>query len=293
MTHEDLRARLPAYAAGVLIGPSADVVRLHLAGGCSECLHDLYARPVGFPRVPISRVRAPAWCWAVASAVVGIALAGTLGWLVARVRAPRPSPVVQVAPELTSRLAALEAERDGLAASLAEERRARAAAPAAREAVVAAGREVGEPEPAAVAPDARVAALTREVSRRDAEIARLAARAEARGALQRLAARPGLRVLPLRSVRPFREPAGQLLWNPEVDVAVLSVSALPRVPEAGLYRVRLGAPDGTPVAAADLGAVTGGSVTLPVPVSRGASIGVVEVVREPAGDVVLSGRSAD
>jgi hypothetical protein len=47
VTHDDVRALLPHYAAGVLDDARAGAVRAHLVDGCLDCLHDVFARPVG------------------------------------------------------------------------------------------------------------------------------------------------------------------------------------------------------------------------------------------------------
>jgi hypothetical protein len=68
------------YAAGVLTGPSEDVVRRHLAGGCRECLDALFAAPVGVARgratpLPIGRRETLS---VVSAVLVVIALMGTV-----------------------------------------------------------------------------------------------------------------------------------------------------------------------------------------------------------------------
>ena len=50
VTHDELRPLLGAYAAGALAESAAEAVRAHLASGCTECLHDIFSRPVGLPR---------------------------------------------------------------------------------------------------------------------------------------------------------------------------------------------------------------------------------------------------
>ena len=47
VTHEELRALLAPYAAGVLDDETSQAVRAHLAGGCLACLDELFAHPVG------------------------------------------------------------------------------------------------------------------------------------------------------------------------------------------------------------------------------------------------------
>src|SRR5689334_6637587 len=50
VTHDEVRPRLAAYAAGALDAVAAEEIRAHLASGCESCLHELFGRPVGLPR---------------------------------------------------------------------------------------------------------------------------------------------------------------------------------------------------------------------------------------------------
>jgi hypothetical protein len=59
VTHEELRALVPAYAAGLLSVLQADALRMHLATGCAECLGTLYRHPIGLPSVPAEERPAP------------------------------------------------------------------------------------------------------------------------------------------------------------------------------------------------------------------------------------------
>jgi outer membrane protein len=52
--HEAIRSLLAGYAAGALSDQGADAVRIHLAGGCTECFRDVFSRPVGLPVVEVA-----------------------------------------------------------------------------------------------------------------------------------------------------------------------------------------------------------------------------------------------
>jgi hypothetical protein len=63
VTHDAVRELLAGYAAGVLSDAHSNVVRAHLAGGCLECLQDVFSRPVGLPlpaEVPPAKVQVTA-----------------------------------------------------------------------------------------------------------------------------------------------------------------------------------------------------------------------------------------
>src|SRR5438445_13040420 len=50
VTHDELCALLPHYAAGLLDEDASCALRMHLADGCVACLDELFPRPVGLPR---------------------------------------------------------------------------------------------------------------------------------------------------------------------------------------------------------------------------------------------------
>jgi len=54
VTHDEVRRLLPGYAAGTIDDAAADAVRRHIAEGCLECLHEVFARPVGTPSPPVA-----------------------------------------------------------------------------------------------------------------------------------------------------------------------------------------------------------------------------------------------
>jgi len=64
VTHEEIQSLLPRYAIGALGMAEAAPVQAHLASGCTRCLAEVLARPLGAPRtrpsVPPPDDRAPA-----------------------------------------------------------------------------------------------------------------------------------------------------------------------------------------------------------------------------------------
>ncbi|HLK12102.1 MAG TPA: hypothetical protein VKW76_12055 [Candidatus Binatia bacterium] len=292
MTHAELRTLVAGYAAGTLEGPAAETVRVHLASGCSDCLGDLYARPVGLPRAARPRARLPWRALAVVGALALAAVAASAAYdLRRRVAAARGEATV-----LATRLAAIEGERATLAARLAAQEAARESVRAAldrSEAALAAGAEEREALARQLAiAEARVASLARGVRRRDAEVQRLLARADVAEDVRALAARPGLQLLALAPVAPFREPSGHVLWRPGGDTLALFAFGLPRLPPGTGYALRV-ASDGRPPAAQPLAPGPDGAAALVVHLAGGVR-GVldVEVVREPPADAVLAGRAA-
>src|SRR5439155_21526367 len=87
VTHDQLRAVLPPYAAGELDEGPAEVVRAHLATGCPDCLGALFRLPVGRPRsrweAGLRRERRLAPATAV---VLALALAALVGWTIRDLR---------------------------------------------------------------------------------------------------------------------------------------------------------------------------------------------------------------
>jgi len=94
---------LPGYAAGTIDDAAADAVRRHIAEGCLECLHEVFARPIGTPSPPVAaappvaptpmplppRVRRP-WATIAVGVVVGAAVAAVVA---GSTRRHEPAPV--------------------------------------------------------------------------------------------------------------------------------------------------------------------------------------------------------
>jgi Putative zinc-finger len=293
VTHEEVRALVPAYAAGALDEFASDAVRAHLATGCAVCLADVYARPVGLPRsnnashpivVPAPRGRfRPGLGTAVV--VLALALAGAVAWIVAELRgreaesraeaartAERLTDVVASRANLTARLDALERE----VAAWAE------AASRANAALRAAGDESARLRDELAASGARVDALRAGVRRRDDEIARL--RLGGVGRSGEMLAAPGAELLPLHALAPFRDGRGHVLWSAAGDGGVAYLFGLPRAS----YRVRVLLDDGREVSGTPFGVDGDGTAVVAV-LSDTSHVHprTVEVVLEPAGRRVL------
>src|SRR5689334_13965647 len=155
VTHEELHALLPEYAAGTLDVEASQAVRAHLAGGCLECLNDVFVRPVGLPRsagpppAPAPRAAPPeprarrGRALEAAVVVLAVAVAAGVAWTIAELRGREAAYRAQ-ATAAASQLAETDAVRRDLAARVpALERDAESArAEAARQA--AAIRETAE-----------------------------------------------------------------------------------------------------------------------------------------------------
>jgi len=293
VTHEEVRALVPAYAAGALDEFASDAVRAHLATGCAACLADVYARPVGLPRsdnashpieVPAPRARYRAGL-GTAVVVLALALAAAVAWIVAELRgreaesraeaartAERLTDVVASRANLTARLEALE--RDVAASAEAASR--------ATAALRAAGDESARLREELAAAGARVDALRARVRRRDDEIGRL--RLGGVGRSGEMLAAPGAELLPLHALAPFRDGRGHVLWSAAGDGGVAYLFGLPRAS----YRVRVLLDDGREVSGTPFGVDGDGTAVVAVPTDTShVHPRAVEVVLEPAGRSVL------
>jgi hypothetical protein len=288
VTHTELRTLVAAYAAGTLEGPAAETVRVHLASGCTVCLGDLYARPVGLPRAAVRR-RLPA---VVLGLVGAVALGAAVAWMVVDLRR-RAATARNEAAALAARITAVERERAALAARLAAQEEAVATARAAlaeREAALAAGAQERAALAARLAAaEAKVAALARSVRRRDRAMQRLLAARVAADDVRALAASPGLRLLALAAVPPYREPYGHVLWRPGGGTVACFVFALPPLPPGSTYELRMVA-DGRPLPPQRLVPDPDGGAGLVAHVGDAVERRLdVTIVREPAGDALLAG----
>jgi hypothetical protein len=322
VTHDELHALLPTYAAGELDEETADAVREHLATGCADCLGDLFARPVGRPApdgVPRSAVEAEATVlppptglergtvdasstsrrgerWAlVAVLLLGLALAALGTWNIYDLRL-REVMQRQSAARLARRLAEVEAARVELTARLETLGNDLAAArdEAARhaDAVRATAEDGAQLATELEAAQSRIGILTRGLRRRDVEIGRLLGGADDVTTVRDLLATPGVEVLRLQPVPPFAEVRGHVVWHPAREVLVLYAFGLPPPDHGALYRVWLdlgGREDRGPTF------IPGprGDTVLAVRLGTGAArLRGVQVVREPAAEPVLAGQVA-
>ena len=324
VTHDELRALLGAYAAGVLSESAAEAVRAHLASGCKECLHDVFSRPVGLqpeppraaaalpddgseahaaPAPPARRVRrGRRWGLVVAVVLLALALATFAGWTIYDLR-EREAAHHAEAVRLAARVSELETARAELNTAraelntrieaLAQDREAaREEATRQAEAVRATAEENASLAAELEAARARIAALSRGVQRRDTEIAQLLAGGDEQRTMRELAATPGLELVRLRPVPPVTGAGGHVLWHPARDTLVLYAFDLPPLAEGARYRVRLRLGDGRVEEGPVFRPGPRGDVALPVRVNGGpVPLREVQVVRDGTAEPVLAGQT--
>ena len=290
MTHDELRAALPPYAAGELEEKPAAEVRAHLAAGCEDCLASLFRLPVGRPRDRGQRrLPRPGWLAPATAGLLAIALAVLVAWTIrdlARREAEQRAESERAEAGLVaaeSARAAAAARGDALARALEA---ARADVAETRAALAAAAGDRPRLEAELAASEARVASLLRSIHRRDAEIDRLLGGAPER-TLADLAAMPGFRVSGLEG-RSGGGARGHLLWHPAQVAALLYAFGLPR---GRPYRIELQLDDGRIASgpAFEVGADGDAVVPIRLPVV-GARIRGTTVVRDPGGQTVLGAR---
>jgi hypothetical protein len=320
VTHEELRALLPPYAAGDLEESAADMVRAHLATGCVECLDDVFGWPVGqrpptrspgssapradstqpapppVDRGPIAGTRSLARWWPAAALLVGLAPATLAVWSVHDLRL-REVVQREEAVRLRRRLTEAETERADLAARLDVLDRQLAAArdEAARhaDAVRATAEESARLGAEVEAARARAATLLRGIHRRDVEIDRLLDDRNGARTTHELVATPGVEVLRLRAVAPFGGVRGHVVWHPGRPVVVLCAFDLPALAEGAHFRVRLDLGKGAQEEGWTFTPGPRGDVVLPIRLGeRPAALREVQVLREPAAEPVLTGAVA-
>src|SRR5439155_1307054 len=89
----------------------------------------------------------------------------------------------------------------------------------------------------------RIATFSRALTRREAELDRLRLGLDG-DALHKVVGAPGVDLLPLHPVVPFRDVRGHALWHPGGDTVILYAFNLPPLATGQTYRVRLTTDDG-------------------------------------------------
>jgi hypothetical protein len=300
MTHEEARPRLGAYAAGALDDLVSEGVRAHLASGCSECLQDLFVRPVGLPRqtngVERGPVPAPSSSQSrglvVAVVALAAALATAVGWMALELRARRAAHRNQEA-RAARELAEAERARVALVERLAVVDRELAdlrAAPAPPAEPVPADEHAERQEELDQA-EGRVAMLGETLRRREREIGRLRAALAGDETIRAAVEAPDLELLRLAPGAPFRDVRGHALWHPGADRVVVYAYGLPPLSEAARYRIEVALADGRLVVGPAFTVGPGGEATVPVPVEGGrVSPRELRLTLEPGGRLVLGWR---
>jgi hypothetical protein len=262
------------------------------------------------PLRPIERPRGARVLSAILAAValvLVLALVWTVGQLRGREAAHREA-VAELAAraaeaearrvQIEAERAEIEAQRAQIAARLEAAERELAAVRAAsakqsEEVAAATAARLEQLEQDLAAARARIEMLARGIQRRDADIEHLEAAVQESRTLHELLATPGAQLLRLEPSPPFRAPRGHVLWNPARPVLMLYAFGLPRLPEGVSYRLRL-------VTEGEGGAIQpvlspdrAGEILLPVRLDdTPARLRAVEIVRDPPGEAVLSGRLA-
>jgi hypothetical protein len=255
------------------------------------------------PFRPVERSRAARLLTATLAAVA-LVLALALVWSIGQLRG-REAAHREAVTELAARAAEAEAQRGQVEAQrvqaavrldAAERELAAVRAASAKqseEVAAATAARLEQLEQDLAAARARIETLARGIQRREADIERLEAAVRESRTLRELLATPGAQLLRLEPSAPFRAPRGHVLWNPARPILMLYAFGLPRLPEGVSYRLRLvmegegGAPQ--PVLSPD----REGEIVLPVRLdATPARLRQVEIVRDPPGEAVLSGRVA-
>jgi hypothetical protein len=136
----------------------------------------------------------------------------------------------------------------------------------------------------------RVDMLLRDLQRREQEIDRLLIGADERSDLRELLATPGVEILHLKPMAPFRDVIGHVLFHPTRTAIVLYAFDLPAAPVGDSYRIRLGLDDAEMENGPTFRPGPRGDVALPLRLRVDAAhLREVEVVLDPPGEAVLSG----
>jgi hypothetical protein len=291
VTHDRLRALLPQYAAGELDEDQAELVRAHMASGCASCLSDVFSRPVGLPPVAVPAAgpspRSRRWLL-VPVGVVALAVCAAAVWSIGdlRGREARRGAELDVAAarleDLRVRITTLERE---LAAARDEAGRQAQAAREAAERGAMLSRDIE-------AAETRIATLERGIRRRDRENDRLLGVVDAQSLLHELVGTPGVGLVRLQPVAPFRDVRGHVIWEHARRAGVLHAFALPPPAAGGSYRVQLVLADGRRVPGATFTPDPRGNAVLPLRLFGTRDVlRAIEIVLDPGSQPVLAGRA--
>jgi hypothetical protein len=311
VTHDHLRTLIPRYAAGELEGSEAETMRAHLATGCSECLADLFRRPVGRvievvapvpapklkPRTPPPPRNGVIAALTATAAVMTFLLAAWVTWTVRDLHAREQSARIEAARN-TAHATELEAARDRLTDRVSHVEAELAAAQAElgkqRETLRVTADTNEQLERDLAMARERSATLTRGVQRRDLEIDRLLTGVDEAHALQELMASPGVALLRLEPRHPYTNVRGHVLWHPAREVFLLYAFDLPALVEGFTYRVRFAMADGTSKPGPTFKPSAHGQAVLPVRLDgEPGRLREVNVVREPGDEVLLAGANGN
>jgi hypothetical protein len=316
VSHEELRALLPAYAAGELDTALAEMVRAHLAEGCTACLHEMFALPIGVQRgapvvaaltepppveqpaeepAPVAR-RSSLRPLVGATVLLAVACAALAAWSIVELRA-REAAARAEGVRLAGRVTELEALRAALTerAAAAERARSEAEAEASRQAdaVRTTAEASAELRHELEAAETRIETLTRGLQRRDREVDRLLGGIDGQRGLQDLVATPGMEIVRLGPVGAVRRGRGHALWHPAREIVIVYAFDLPELGGGGRYRVRVRLENGLVVTGPPLDRGARGDIVESVRVGAGSGrVREVEVVSEVSGTPVLAGRTA-
>jgi hypothetical protein len=286
VTHADLRQRLKAYADGTLGDGEAEVVRVHLATGCPECLRDVFTRPIGVPRPPLVVRRSPR---GLVLTGVGVALAvGVAAGFLLGLRDRSNDLVARRLDALESEVERLRVERDRAEATV---RRQFDELAARERETVASPTPVPAPVPTPVPPSpADVRTETPPPSDPPAPPPRPDSRGVA-GWLAEILGSEGARVVPLGPNEGASGGTGFAVWSPSRKMVVVSASNLPLAGADVFYRVRVTMLDRSTAWVGDVVASPRRdlviSVILPATAGR---VERVDLYRDPPGTPVLTAR---
>jgi hypothetical protein len=283
VTHAELYARLPAYAAGELDPETTEAIRDHLAAGCDGCLREVFTLPRAPVRRPPPRPRRRRWPPLAALGVALLAAVGVGAWLVEEARARRAAEQAS-AERVAAELEALRADQRALSTALGRIERTLDR----DDENDAATRERADLLDRLAGMEQRVAGLARQSEL----LAELLATPRVRQPVDELLTTPGARIQALVPVPPGRDGRGYAVWAPLRPVLFVHGFGLPPLPEGETYRVRVRIDDDTTVSVPKVALDGDGRLAAVVmlPEVENEDVTDVELVSDPGGRVVLTSR---